>query len=182
MKKALLIIVLVLVGLGGWYFFIHKPQLVSTPVQVAPVTTHPDPSNATFTFDDGPIALNKGTATTNVTPNGEITQDTTLTDNVAYGDINNDNKSDAVALLVQSGSGSGVFLYVAAYVSGVVEYKGSNAVFIADRVTPKTISIDQAGIITVTYLDRKPTDPMAAEPTILTTKSYIYRGGQLEEK
>jgi hypothetical protein len=183
MKKTLIpLVIVILVGLGIWYWQTHKSSSSPAPVTVAPVTTHPDPSSATFTFDDGPITLSKGSATTNVTPNGEITQETTLTDNVAYGDINHDNKSDSVVLLVQSGSGSGVFLYVAAYVSGVVQYKGSNAVFIADRVTPKNISIDKAGTITVSYLDRKPTEPMAAEPTVLTTKHYIYSNGQLEEK
>src|SRR5690348_2660267 len=126
MKKTLAIIVLIILLGGGWYWYSQHNQETTPPVKVAPTTTHPDPSGATFLFDDGPITLTKGSATTNVTPNGEITQDTTLTDNIAYGDLNGDGKTDAAVLLVQSGSGSGVFLYVAAYLSGNVAYKGSN--------------------------------------------------------
>jgi hypothetical protein len=182
MKKTLLVIaLLVLVGLGGWYIGHRKTSTPApAPVKVTPTTTHPDASNATFQFEDGPITLIKGSATTNVTPNGEITQETTLTDDIAYGDINKDGKTDTAVLLVQNSSGSGVFLYVAAYLSGTVQYSGSNAIFIGDRVTPKSIAVDPLGTITVTYLDRKPTDPMAAEPTILTTKHYIYKSGEME--
>jgi hypothetical protein len=184
MKKLLLVIILILLIGGGWYWYSHRQTVApaQTPIKIVPVMTHPDPSNATFNFDDGPITLQNGDATTNVTPNGEITQDTTLTDDVAYGNINGDGKTDTAILLVQSGSGSGVFLYVAAYLSGNVQYNGSNAVFIGDRVTPKTITVDDSGTITVTYLDRGPNDPMSTEPTILTTKHYVYSAGQLEEK
>lgn len=181
MKRALLIATVIVVILGLWWFFGHKKAAAPTQpeVKVAPATAHPDAKDATFQFEDGPITLKNGSATTNVTPNGEITQETTLTNDVAYGDINGDGKADSAVLLVQNSEGSGVFLYVAAYLSGLVQYKGSNAVFIGDRVTPKTVSIDK-GVITVTYLDRKPTEPMAAEPTVLTTAHYVYRGGQLE--
>ncbi|MBX4189201.1 YdgA family protein [Candidatus Parcubacteria bacterium] len=185
MKKAAIIVVLVVIaGIGGWYLG-HRREATSTkqePVKVAPTVDHPDASNATFLFEDGPVTLKKGAATTDVTPNGEVTQDTTLTDDIAYGDINKDGKTDTAVLLVQSGSGSGIFLYVGAYLSGVVTYKGSNTVFIGDRVTPKSVSVDKSGVITVTYLDRRANEPLAADPTVLTTKRFVYANSQLEEK
>lgn len=180
MKKIYLIIVLVIVGFGWWFIAYHNSSKKPV-VKLEPAVTHPDASNATFQFEDGPITLKNGDAVTNVTPNGEITEDTTLTNNIAYGDINGDGKNDTAVLLVQSGEGSGVFLYIGAYVSGLVQYSGTNTIFIGDRVIPKTISIDKNGIITVTYLDRNSGEAMADDPTVLTIKHYAYKNGQLEQ-
>ncbi len=185
MKRNLIIAAVVIIAaLGGWYIGHHREKATTKeePVKIEPTVSHPDASNATFIFEDGSITLKKGAATTDVTPDGEVTQETTLTDDIAYGDINKDGKTDTAVLLVQNGSGSGVFLYVAAYVSGTVQYKGTNAVFIGDRVTPKAISVSTSGVIEVTYLDRKANEPMAADPTVSTTKYFVYRNGSLEEK
>lgn len=181
MKKILFSIILVaLLGWGGYTVYKNHSSTDSTvpAVHLEPTVTHPDPSNASFEDVDGTITLHNGTATTNIT--GYITEDTTLTDLLAYGDINKDGKNDTAVILVQEGSGSGVFFRVAAYVSGVVQYKGSNMVFLGDRVSPKTISIDK-GIITVTYLDRKENEPYTNEPTVLTTKTYAYTDSGLVE-
>jgi len=182
MKKLIYLIVIVAVGFGIYYFVnYHSSSSPAGPVKIASDTTHPDPSNATFQFDDGPITLKKGTATTNLTPNGELSQETDLTDNIAYGDLNNDSKNDAVFLLIQTSPGTGVFFNIAAYVSGVVNYKGTNAIFLGDRVTPKSISIKN-GIVTVTYLDRTASEAMTDEPTLLITKQFTYTHGALAEK
>ena len=180
MKKFILLVVVVIAALGGWFYYrSHKSATPSVKVQ--PAVTKPDPSNATFGFDDGPITLKDGEASSTIAPNSAIELTTTLTDDMAYGDVNGDGKNDTAALLVQEGGGSGVFLYVAAYLSGVVEYKGSNAVFIGDRVSPKSISITN-GVVNVTYLDRKPNEPYTADPTVSMTKHYIVQNGTLKEK
>ncbi len=179
MKKIFLVVLVLLIGFGVWYMF----------KQTSPVSTYnsntsssqPDASNATFIFDDETITLKKGSNSISIVPGGEMTQDTTLTDIISYGDINGDKKNDAVVILVQAGGGSGVFVYIALYVSGPLNYKGSNTVFVGDRVEPKSISIDN-GVITFKYLDRKPNEPYAAEPTVLTTKQFVYTKGALVEK
>ena len=182
MKKVALIVVIILVAIGLWWFLGQRHASAPTSeVKVTPTVSKPDPSNATFQFEDGPVTLKDGSASMSITPNSAATQETAITGDLAYGDLNNDGKNDTALLLVQDSGGSGVFLYVAAYLSGVVQYKGSNAVFIGDRVTPKSISIDK-GVINVSYLDRKSTEPMAAEPTVLTTHHYIVRSGILEEE
>lgn len=174
MKKLLGLAVLIAVVGAGWYFW-HNRETASPAISVQEAGTRPDPSNATFVFDDGPVTLKDGESS-------EPPVETNLTDKIAYGDVNADGKNDAVALIVQSGGGSGEFIYVAAYVSGNVAYKGSNAIFIGDRVSPQSIDINQDGSIRVTYLDRGPNEPMSAEPTILTTKYYVYKSGNLEER
>lgn len=182
MKKLLIVVAVIVVG-GGIYYFMHARSSSTTtpPITIATDTTHPDPSNATFQFEDGPVTLKNGSATTNLTPSGEITEETDLTNTIAYGDLNSDGKNDAAFLLVQTTSGTGVFFNVAAYVSGLVNYNGSNAIFLGDRIVPKTISISK-GIITVTYLDRTSSEAMTDDPTVLSTKTFTYTGGQLVEK
>ncbi len=167
---------------GIWYVF--KQVSNPTPSKIFNAgqnISRPDASNATFVFDDGSITLSKGINEKAITPGGSSMQETTLTDTVGYGDINGDKKDDAAAVLVQNGGGSGVFVYLGAYVSNPLNYKGSNAVFVGDRIEPKSISISN-GVITLKYLDRKPNEPYAAEPTVLTSKQYVYTKGILSEK
>lgn len=184
MKNLLKIIFVVLVILGIWYLY---NQSIGTPIPTNTVVTsnqtavtHPDPSNATFDFEDGPITLKNGTNEKNIDPSGASVLETMLTDVIGYGDINNDKKDDAVVAIVQDGASSGVFIYIAAYVSAPLNYKGTNALFVGDRIEPKTITIKN-GLITFTYLDRKNGEPMSADPTVITTKTYKYSNGLLVE-
>lgn len=183
MKKFTPIILIIIAILGIWFVF-KQASNVSTKSETSSTNdsvAHPNPSNATFTFEDGPITLSKGQNEQQIIPGGELTQDTTLTSTIGYGDLNNDKKEDAAVVLVQSGGGSGVFVYVAAYVSGPLDYKGSNAVFVGDRINPKSISINN-GIISFNYLDRKSNEPFATEPSVPITKQFVYSNGTLAEK
>lgn len=170
MKKLLLIVIIVL-GLG-FYFFKSEPE-VAAPVDTEPTTFKPNPSSATFTFDDGSITLSNGEG-------GQERDSIRLLEERAHGDLNADGKEDTVILLARSGGGSGVFIHIAAYVSGPVTYKGTNTVFLGDRISPKDISIDK-GVVTVSFLDRDVDEPFAAEPTIPVSKQFVYKGGIIEE-
>jgi len=182
MKKLLTIILIGIVGYGIWYG-LKAPTLDpnnSNP-SVTKGLSRPDISNATFKFEDSSITLRNGVSEQPITPGSTLTQETILTDMIEFGDLNADAKEDAVGIVVQLGGGSGVFIYLVAQVSGLVEYKGSNAVFIGNRIDPKSISIED-GLITLTYLDRKPGEAFAAEPTVSTTKQFIYKNGELVKK
>ena len=136
-----------------------KTETDNTPRQNE--SFRPDPTNATFSGIEG---------------------EATMLEEKAYGDLNADGKIDAVVLLAESGGGSGVFIYAAAYVSGPVHYKGSNAVFIGDRIAPQSVSVSSSGTATVKYLDRKEDEPFAAEPTVPATLELVYKNGELVEK
>lgn len=181
MKTFLALVLVIVVGFGIYYVVHTHSTTVVAPVKIIPATPHPDPSNATFQFEDGPVTLNNGSETSSIGANDELQTETDLTDFVAYGDINNDSKTDTAVLLEQTSSGTGVFYNVAAYVSGVVSYNGSNAIFLGDRIIPKTITIKN-GIITVTYLDRTSSEAMTDDPTLLVTKTFVYTDGELVEK
>ena len=141
----------------------------------------PDPSNGTFMIDNESITLSAGRNETQITPTSALVEETVLLDKFAYGDVNADDKEDTALLLARYGGGSGTFIYVAVFVSGPVTYRGSDALFIGDRVAPQSISINN-GIVTVDYLDRGPDEAFAAEPTIPTSKQFIYKNGEFVEK
>jgi hypothetical protein len=176
MKKLLSFLLLIIIILGTWYIFRNNSSKGSsdTVINSNPIVNgHPDASNATFTFDDGTVTLHKGTATIVSPDDKSIKIETDLDKVVGYGDMNNDKKEDAAVILMQSGGGSGVFSYLAGFVSGPIAYKGTNAVFIGDRIQVKSVSIKGAKI-TITYLDRKDNEPYAADPTVLTTKTFTF--------
>lgn len=175
MKKITLL--LAIIGIAAFVYMARdsKPQLGFQ----RPGSTEdfkPDPSNATFLFEDGPITLSGG--------RGEKdTEQIDLVEQVgyAYGDINNDKKDDAAVYLARYGGGSGTFIYLGAYISGPVNYKGTNAVFLGDRIFIEDVSI-RNGIVTVEYLDRGPDEGFASEPTITVSKQFVFRNGVLEER
>ncbi len=176
MRKILFIVVLAIIGAGLWYAMREKTPTppTNTVTNNEPVsTTHPSLENATFKFDGTAVKLKNGNATT--LGQSDSASDTIyeLTKVKGYGDINEDGKEDVVGVIVQSGSGSGIFLSVIANVSGPISYKGTDAFFLGDRIDPKSISI-KGGVITVSYLDRKPDDAFAEEPTIPKTATLIY--------
>jgi len=181
MKKLLLIIVFLVIIFS--FFAIRDgsgtPQLQNEET-VSDGTFRPDPANATFTFDNRSITLSQGRYETSIAPDSIFKEEIYTTDFTAYGDLNNDKKNDTAIILVQASGASGVFIHLASYVSGPINYKGSNAVFLGDRVTPRTLKINN-GIITVEYLDRKPDEPFAAEPTIPVTRHFEYKSGTLIE-
>src|SRR3989344_5525825 len=166
-KKLLILIIIIVAGLA-FYKFIEWSRVEP----IAPARTgnnsvlEPDPSSGTFLFDDGTITLSQGQARKEF-------EEITILEKVSYGDINSDNETDTALLLTRSGGGSGTFIYVAAYISGPVGHKGSNTVFLGDRIAPQNIAINNAGVITVSYLDRDPEESFSTEPTISISRQFL---------
>ena len=184
MKKLTLIIIVIIAVIALFYFLTHDRSPVGqTPTSSSSEngTFHPDPSNATFTFDDGPVTLSGGQSERAVAPDSAFVEEIDILDKFAYGDLNTDNKTDTALLLSQYGGGSGTFVYVAAFVSGPVTYRGSKVFFLGDRIIPQSIAINN-GVITVKYLDREPDEIMSVEPTISVSKQFVYLNGELVER
>lgn len=181
MKKLLILVIAVatVIGIYQWQSDPAEPEADPTTTTVG-AAFQPDPSGATFSFDGEAVALVDGKGESTDAFLGLVST-TELLDERAFGDLNGDSKDDVLVLLSQSGGGSGTFVYAAAFVSGPVGYKGSNAVFLGDRIEPTSISLSN-GVATVTYLDRKEDEPFTAEPTVKTTKQFVYLGGEFQEK
>ena len=181
MKK---IIIIAIVIVTAFFLFTMRDNFLGSnnvPTINKTGTFHPDPSNATFIFDDESITLSEGRSEKVIVHGSALTEETLMTDLLAYGDINSDNKEDVALLLTRSGGGSGTFIYLAAFVSGPVNYKGSEATFIGDRIAPQSISI-KGNVVTVDYLDRKVDDSFTTEPTVHTSKQFIYKDRGFQEK
>ena len=181
MKKLLLIIIILgIIAL----LFTWKGDTETNPTNIPGNEVrneNPDPSNATFIFDDEPITLLNGRSERPLAPGSALVEETAILGTIAYGDLNADDKEDAALLLLRSGGGSGSFIYVALFISGPITYKGTDAIFIGDRVSPQNISINN-GIVTVKYLDREEDEAMAAEPTVSVSREFIYKDGSFEER
>lgn len=171
MKKLLVLIVIIA---GVWFLFFRDGTTANPESQNPPQVFQPDSSNATFVFDGEPVTLSDGVS-------DENDMQVSLLEENATGDLNADGKADSVALLASSGGGSGVFIYIAAYVSGPISYKGTEAIFIGDRVSPQNVSVAN-GVVTLNYLDRKSDEPFAAEPTVPVSKQFVYRNGTFQER
>ncbi len=175
--KKLLGLILVLLAVGALIFFMRntssfKPNSGGTPN----ATFKPDPSSATFMIEDESVTLSDGHNISKISA-----AETNLLEKIAYGDLNSDSKDDAGVFLSNSGGGSGTFIYLAAYVSGPVNYKSTPTIFLGDRISPQSISI-QNGVLTVKYLDRRDDEPFAAEPTIPITRTFRLNNGELQER
>ncbi|MDO8569559.1 MAG: hypothetical protein Q7R89_02160 [bacterium] len=182
MKKIIIIIIVVAIAALLYTMRDNSPRdKTVTPTVSEKGVFRPDPSSATFIFDDEEITLSAGRNEKSITPGNALVEETVLMDKFAYGDINADGKEDTVLFLARYGGGSGTFIYLGAYVSGPVTYRGSRAILIGDRIVPQSISINK-GIITIKYLDRKEDEPFSAEPTVSISKQFIYKNGELVEK
>jgi hypothetical protein len=185
MKK--IIIIILIIG-AAFLFYVRRNEteeaLVAKPA-APPVNQEaafrPDPSNATFIVEGEQIALSGGRNEKKITPESALVEETVILDKFAYGDVNADGKEDTALLLARFGGGSGTFIYLAAFISGPVTYRGSEAIFIGDRVVPQSISVS-GNTVTVKYLDRAPGEAFAAEPTVVTSKVFIYSDGTFQEK
>lgn len=178
MKNIIIILVIIILGGGLFYFLSHK-QTANTPTTTETSNFAPEASSATFTIDDAPVTFSQGKSSVCEEPG--FCMESSILPNSASGDLNGDGKSDTAVFIEQSGGGSGTFIYAAAYVSGTVNYKGTNAVFLGDRIAPKSLSIGN-GVLTVTWLDRKSDEPFSSEPTVSTSKQFVYKNGELVEK
>ena len=182
MRKITIIIILVGVAILFYAMLSNSPvEKTSEPTASEDGNFRPDPSNATFIFDDGPTTLSAGRNERMTAPGSAFTEETSLMDKFAYGDINRDNRDDTVLLLARYGAGSGTFIYLAAFVSGPVTYRGSEVFFIGDRIVPQSIAIDGETVV-VKYLDRGPDEAFSTEPTIPMSQQFIYRNGAFQER
>jgi hypothetical protein len=125
----------------------------------------------------GTIELHNGIYKEKIIPDSSTELVVTLSDKMAFGDLNGDGEEDAAVVLVTDPGGSGTFLYLAA----VINQKGSPynvaSQLLGDRVKVKSLSI-RSGEITVEMIKHGPADPMCC-PTLETTQDYRLQGDKL---
>ncbi|MDO8482161.1 MAG: Gmad2 immunoglobulin-like domain-containing protein [bacterium] len=123
-----------------------------------------DYKNATYIIQGQPVTLVNGRAESVILGSDSKTV-TQYFGNEVIGDLSGDGVPDAAFILTQVGSGSGTFYYVVIAVNDNGIYKGTNAMFLGDRIAPQTTEI-QNGQLVVNYAERKPGEPMTARPSV----------------
>jgi len=129
-----------------------------------------DPKNATYNIDGTNVTLVNGEAETEVAPGSASKITTWYFGNETYGDLNMDGKEDIAFLIAQNSGGTGIFYYVVVALKTKDDYKMTNAFFVGDRIAPQTTEINEsAGELRVNFAERKPGEPMTADPSVGVT-------------
>lgn len=137
-----------------------------------------DPANATYLIEGEPIALHGGVAVQMIVPGTPARRITRLQGPAVCGDLTGDGKADAAVIVTVFPGGTGLFNYVAVVPNGSAT--ATPAVLLGDRIPPPKLTI-RDGKLTVRYLERKPDEPMVAEPTVPVVRTFIYKNGLLVE-
>jgi hypothetical protein len=81
-------------------------------------------------------------------------------------DLDGDGEEDVAYLVTHQPGGSGTFYYLVGALKRGKGYVGTQAVLIGDRVAPQSTESGEGRQVIVNYVDRKPTEPMTAQPSV----------------
>lgn len=155
---------------------LYEIPRISIPKVTANIGT--DPLNAYYLIDNRIIKLENGLYEKDI-ENSSAKEIIKILGNPTIGDLNDDSiQDDAAVILTQDSGGSGTFYYVAAAIKNSYGYKGSNTVFLGDRITIDKVNIKK-GLIEITYLDRAEQDLMSDKPSVQKTISLKVEGNVL---
>jgi len=169
MKKGAIIVgvlVLLAAGIFSWYR----------------LTTHPTGGykNISYEVEGRTITLINGSAESEAAPGSASKLTTHYFGNEVMADLNGDGLQDVAFLLTQSGGGSGIFYYVVAALKTNDGYAGTNAILLGDRIAPQTTEFREGELI-VNYAERRPNEPMTAQPSVGVSKYLKVSDGRLIE-
>jgi len=156
-------------AIGGTYFFLNGAENGYVV----------NPADASYVIEGQSIKLTDGKASVEAAPGSASKTVTQIFGEPVLGDIDNDGKTDAAVMLVQGSGGSGTFFYVAAAMNTGSETRGTNAILIGDRIAPQNLEIRNGEVI-VNYADRKPGEPMTAQPSVGVSKYLTVLNGVLQ--
>ncbi len=126
---------------------------------------------------NGTVKLTNGIYREKIVPNSATELIITLSDKVAYGDLNSDGDMDAAVILITDPGGSGTFHHLAIVLN---QKESSNHVasqLLGDRVKVKSLSV-RSGEIAVEMITHGPNDPMCC-PALEVTQNYLLQGDKL---
>ncbi|HUX36060.1 MAG TPA: Gmad2 immunoglobulin-like domain-containing protein [Candidatus Paceibacterota bacterium] len=150
-NKIAIIITAAVIILGGYFYFGSEKQANS-------------PLNAAYAIDNVSYPLQNGKFEKEAAPGSASKETVSVFGAPIYGDLNGDGIKDAAVMLQRDSGGSGTFYYAAAAINDNGTYKGTNAVFLGDRIAPQNMEI-RNGVLIVNYADRAANEPMTARPS-----------------
>ena len=141
-------------------------------------TSAADPLQAAYLIEEQEVCLINGQAEAEAAPGSATEVRTSVFGQPVLGDLNEDGNEDAALLLMHQPGGSGTFYYVAAALNANGGFRGTNAVFLGDRIAPQTIEI-RNGVVIANYADRRPQESMAVPPSVGMSKYFVVKAGEL---
>lgn len=170
----LILAILLLVIAGGLIYSMYQ----ANTKEIEKITVNP--KNCTYTIDGKSMTMKDGYSEEGIAYDSVSKVITQYFGNEASSDFNNDGLSDTAFIFTQNMGGSGTFYYVAVALGDTNGCKGTNAIFLGDRISPQTTEI-QNGKIIVNYADRKTDEPMVALPSVGVTKQFVLEGATLKD-
>jgi hypothetical protein len=126
--------------------------------------------NAEYVIEGQRIRLADGLAEAESSPGSASRIVTRYFGNELKTDLNDDGREDVVFLLTQQRGGSGTFFYAVAALNTEAGYLGSDGYLLGDRIAPQTTEVSRnprhKNVIVVNYGDRRPDEPMTAQPSV----------------
>jgi len=139
-----------------------------------------DFKTAAYVIDGQTVSLVDGYAEVARAPGSASKTVTQYLGHDSVGDMNGDGTPDVGFILTQGGGGSGTFYYAVVSLKTPDGYQGTTARFLGDRIAPRSTEIRNEQLI-VTFADRKPGEPMTAEPSVAVRLVLIMDGATLKE-
>jgi hypothetical protein len=139
-----------------------------------------DPWNASYLVEGRSVRLTAGRAVTDIIPGAASRTTTNLFGSAAFGDLDEDDRTDAAMIVARDTGGSGTFFYAAALLDRGDTCQGTNAVFLGDRIVPRDVSIRNA-VVAVRSLERRMDQPMSAAPSLPFTRYLVIEKNRLTE-
>lgn len=172
MKKILIFAGIAALVIVGFFAFRQQPAKDSANEASA------DYKSATYQIDGQMVTLKDGVA--HIVAGDDTAPQATVRyfGNDVKADFNEDGLADVAFILTQDNGGSGTFYYAVAALKTAGGYKGTNGIFLGDRIAPQTTEFREGEII-VNYADRKPSEPFTTQPSVGVSKYLKIDGERL---
>ncbi len=162
-RPALLIAALAAVAIAaGVIFAVLRVSQDAAEVQSPPA------QNLAVTIGDQTFTLVNGTASRPAAPGSAGVETVRVVGEAINGDVDGDGKPEAALLLADDPGGSGTFYYAVLAVNDGNAWRATNTLPLGDRITPQGIEYS-GGQFVYRFMERKPDEPTAAEPSVLNT-------------
>lgn len=139
-----------------------------------------DYKNISYEIDGETVTLLNGRSKKTDVPGSASEIITEYYGDETRADFNGDGTEDIAFIVTQDTGGSGTFYYLIGALKISNTYKGTNAVFLGDRIAPQSIVFND-GKLKVFYLNRKEGESFTTMPSVRTLKYFKIENGRLME-